>query len=66
QGKSYVDFKNDLAEVVVDFLKPFQSKYNELQGNTDHVMSILESSETKAKEIASKNLNDIKSRMGLL
>ncbi|MDP2647748.1 MAG: tryptophan--tRNA ligase, partial [Candidatus Yanofskybacteria bacterium] len=30
QGKSYVDFKNDLAEVVVDFLKPFQSKYNEL------------------------------------
>ena len=66
EGKSYVDFKNDLAEAVVEFLKPFQQKYNDLKDNTDHVISILESSETKAKEIASKNLDDIKSKMGLL
>lgn len=66
QGKSYVDFKKDLAEVVVDFLKPFQSKYNELKNNIDQVMSILSNSEEKARIIASSNLKDIKQRMGVL
>lgn len=64
-GKSYVDFKNDLAEVVVEFLKPFQEKYREFKNNPQEVMKILESSEEKARKIADENLREIKTKMGL-
>ncbi|MBX4211527.1 MAG: tryptophan--tRNA ligase [Candidatus Yanofskybacteria bacterium] len=65
EGKSYVDFKTDVAEVVVEFLKPFQQKYNDLKNNTDHVMSILSNSEEKARMLASTNMADIKAKMGV-
>ena len=64
-GKSYVELKNDLAEVVVNFLKPHQEKYNDLRDNPDKVLKILEASEQKAREIAEKNLKEIKQKMGL-
>ncbi len=65
EGKSYTEFKSDLAEVVVNFLKPFQEKYAELKQNPDHVMSLLTKSEEKAKILASTTLKEIKERMGL-
>ena len=65
EGKSYADFKNDLAEVVVGFLKPFQEKYNELKKNPDYVMSILIKSEEKAKALAGSTLKEVKEKMGL-
>lgn len=33
EGKGYGDFKADLAEVVVDTLRPIQEKYNELMNS---------------------------------
>ena len=65
-GKSYVDFKNDLAEVVVDFLKPFQEKRNGIENNPKKALEILETSEEKARQLADKTLVEIKQRMGLL
>lgn len=65
QGKSYSDFKSDLAEVVVSFLEPFQIKYNELKKNPDFVMSVLTKSEEKAKLLASSTLKEVKEKMGL-
>ena len=65
EGKSYVEFKSDLAEVVVNFLKPFQEKYAELKKNPDHVMSVLTNSEEKAKILASSTLQEAKEKMGL-
>ena len=65
EGKSYAEFKSDLGEVVVSFLKPFQSKHAELKKNPDHAMSILTKSEEKAKVLASSTLKEIKERMGL-
>ena len=65
EGKSYVDFKNDLAEVVVNLLKPFQDKRNEFENNSREVTKILEESEEKARDIATQNLKDIKDKMGL-
>lgn len=64
-GKSYVDFKNDLAEVTVEFLKPFQQKRKELEKNMSEVMNILTKSEESAKLIASSTLIEVKERMGL-
>jgi len=64
-GKTYVQFKDDLAEVVVNFLKPFQERYNELKANPKHVLDILEKSEEQARMIASTNLAEIKAKMGV-
>lgn len=65
-GKNYSEFKNDLAEVVVNFLKPFQEKRKELSEDMTFVKDLLTESEEKAREIASKNLGEIKQKMGLL
>lgn len=65
-GKSYVDFKNDLAEVVVNFLKPLQKKRKEFENNPDKVVEILEASEKKARHLADATLTEVKEKMGLL
>ncbi|MBI2057481.1 MAG: tryptophan--tRNA ligase [Candidatus Yanofskybacteria bacterium] len=65
-GRTYADFKNDLAEVVVDFLKPFQKKYSEFKNNIDYVEKVLTQSEEKARVIASSTLKEIKEKIGVL
>ncbi|HXK35799.1 MAG TPA: tryptophan--tRNA ligase [Candidatus Paceibacterota bacterium] len=64
-GKTYSDFKSDLAEVVVNFLQPFQEKYNEFNSNLTEVEKILTKSEEKAKEIASSTLTEVKQSIGI-
>ncbi len=66
EGKSYVEFKNDLAEVVVEFLKPFQERRQKLENDLSYVTSILIESENKAQEIAHKTLEEVKTKMGLI
>ncbi|OGN28820.1 MAG: tryptophan--tRNA ligase [Candidatus Yanofskybacteria bacterium RIFCSPLOWO2_01_FULL_49_25] len=58
-------FKKELADVIVEFLKPFQTRRADLAKNLDHVESILKSSEEKARVIAEQTLVDVKSKMGL-
>ncbi len=66
EGKTYVEFKNDLTEVVINFLKPFQEKYNEFKNNLSEVEKILEDSEEKARIEAQKTLEEIKRKIGVL
>ena len=65
-GKTYVEFKSDLAEVVVNFLKPFQEKRREFENDPEKVTKILESSEKRARQLADKTLIEVKEKMGLL
>jgi len=65
-GKSYSDFKTDLAEVVVNFLKPFQEKRKELEADLTYVQDMLTESEENAKVIATRTLTEVKEKMGLL
>lgn len=66
EGKGYSEFKSDLAEVIINFLKPFQKKRKEFSEDLVLVEDILTEGEEKAKEIAAKNLKEIKQKMGLL
>jgi tryptophanyl-tRNA synthetase len=61
----YAEFKKDLADVVIEFLKPFQARRADLAKNLDHVEDILKSSEEKAQVIAEKTLSEVKQKMGL-
>ncbi|MFH1769473.1 MAG: tryptophan--tRNA ligase [Parcubacteria group bacterium] len=65
EGKTYADFKNDLAEATIEFIKPFQEKRKEFENNMDEVRKIMTDSEEKANEIANKNLAHIKEKIGL-
>jgi len=64
KGKSYSEFKADLAEVVVDFLSDFQKKYNTIDDN--EVLKILEAGKEKAKALAEKKMNEVREKVGLL
>jgi len=65
-GKSYVEFKNDLAEAIVAFLSPFQEKRKRLVNDMGEIYKILEKSEQKARELADKTLTEVKEKIGLL
>ena len=65
EGKSYVDFKNDLTETVIEFLKPFQERRQKFANDMPSVEKILELGEQKARQLADMTLSEVKERMGL-
>ena len=64
EGKGYGDFKSDLAEVVVNALKPIQERYNELI-NSPELDEILDLGAEKANKQANKMLRKMENAMGL-
>lgn len=64
EGKGYGDFKSDLANVVVDALKPIQEKYNELMNSTE-LDDILDEGAAKANKVAGKMIRKMENAMGL-
>ena len=66
EENQYAQFKNALGDVVVEFLKPFQSRRADLAKNLDHVESIWKKSEEQAQNIAETTLTEVKTKMGLL
>ena len=64
-SKNYGQFKTELAEVVVGFLKPFQERRAALVANLPAFERLLTESEEKARIIASSHLSEIKANMGL-
>ncbi len=63
-GKGYGDFKGDLAQVVVDAIKPIQERYNELISSPE-LDEILDRGAEKANKVAMKQLRKIENAMGL-
>jgi len=63
EGKGYGHLKTELAEIVVDFLKPFQEK---VKGISDEELDrIFKEGAEKARTIASVTLNEVYERMGI-
>jgi len=62
----YGEFKEVVAETIVDGLSSFQEEYKKLQNNPEKVEKILEEGRRKAQKIASKNILKIKKKMGLI
>ncbi len=64
EGKGYGDFKADLAEVVVNELKPIQDRYYELINSTE-LDELLDQGAEKANRTANKMLRKMENAMGL-
>lgn len=63
-GKGYGDFKGDLADVVVDFLKPIQERYYHLLESSE-LDDILDRGAEKANMVANRTLKKMEKAMGL-
>ena len=63
EGKGYGDFKKELAETVVEFLKPFQEKVKEY--DDAELAEILKNGAEKAKKVAKTTLEDVYKKMGI-
>lgn len=65
-GKGYGDLKKDLAEVVIDFLSPFQARYTAYLDDPDTLDDVLADGADKAREIAASTLARLYDRVGFL
>lgn len=63
-GKRYGDFKNELAEVVVEFLVPFQERMAAI--SDEEVLRVLRDGAKRADEIAEKKMLDVKEKIGFI
>ncbi|TDM27119.1 tryptophan--tRNA ligase [Macrococcoides caseolyticum] len=64
EGKGYGDFKSDLADVMVEFIMPFQEKY-EYYMNSEELDRILDEGAEKARKKSFKMLKKMENAMGL-
>src|SRR5437870_2609867 len=62
-GKGYAKLKEELADVTIEFLKPFQERVNGIDDGK--LGAILERGAARAQSIARETLDNAKERMGL-
>lgn len=65
EGKGYGVFKSDLAEVVVEALRPIQDKFAELESDPSIAREVLSDGAERAGEFARKKMVLVNERMGL-
>ncbi|MBK8684876.1 MAG: tryptophan--tRNA ligase [Bacteroidetes bacterium] len=61
----YGDMKKQLAEDMVDFIRPIREKAIELQKDEDTLRKIMKSGKDKARDSASKTLEEARKAMGI-
>jgi len=64
-GKGYGDFKKDLAEVIIEGLKPIQDKLKELDNDPTYIEKVLKDGAEKIRPIAEKTMKVVKNKIGL-
>ena len=64
-GKSYKDLKEQLAEVVIESLRPLQERYRELTGEEGYLDEMLSIGAEKADARAEEKLRQVYKKIGL-
>ena len=65
-GLKYMDIKNELIETIISFFELQRSKREQLLANPDEVNKKMILGQNKAKKIAQKTLQEVKSATGLI
>jgi len=61
----YGEAKKRLAELIIEFFKPFREKRTELEGNIGYVKEVLAKGAEKAKAVAAETLSQARKAVGL-
>ncbi len=65
-GKGYGDLKGEVADVVVEYLKPIRERTLELLSDESHLLTMLSKGAAKAHEVSSTTLAKTYSNLGLV
>ncbi|MBW4829704.1 MAG: tryptophan--tRNA ligase [Clostridiaceae bacterium] len=66
EGAGYGQFKKDLAEVVIEGLRPLQEKYDEYMKNKDYLEEVYRGGAEKAERVARKTLRKVYKKVGFI
>ena len=66
EGSGYGNFKTTVAETVINHLKPIQEKYKMILNDKEYLEKIYTDGANRARELASKTLNEVKDKIGIL
>jgi len=64
-GTGYSEAKKRLAELLIDYFKPFREKRTELENNIDYVKEVLADGAERARAVAAKTLAEVRKAVGL-
>ena len=65
-GKMYSDLKQDVAEVVIESLKPIQKEYDQIMKDKTYLNSVLIKGREKAQSLAFKTLRKVYKKIGFV
>jgi len=66
EGKGYARLKEDVAQVVIEELKPIQEKIDYLLSNKDYLESVFRMGAQKAEKTAIKTLRKVQKKVGFI
>ena len=66
EGESYGPFKNDLAELVIESLRPIQEEYNGLINDKAYLEEVMAKGASKASYLANKTLRKVYRKVGFV
>ncbi|RKD31792.1 tryptophan--tRNA ligase [Thermohalobacter berrensis] len=64
EDKGYADFKKDLAEVIIEGLRPIREKFEDLMKNKDYLEEIYLEGANNAERVARKTLRKVYRKVG--
>jgi tryptophanyl-tRNA synthetase len=64
-GKGYAVLKKELAEVIIEYLKPMQLRYQKLIDEPSYIDQLLNEGTSKILPIAQNTLTRVKDAIGL-
>ena len=65
-GKGYGDFKADVAEAVVEHIRPIRKRYDELSEDKAYLVDIYTKGAERANQIAQRTLNKVYKKIGFI
>ncbi len=65
EGKGYAQFKEELAEVVIEGLKPLQTRFKELTDDPNYIPTVMKEAAERIRPTAERVLGDVKRKIGL-
>ncbi len=64
QGQGYKEFKEGLAQAIIDYLQPIQEKYHQI--SDEDIRKVLFNGSIRARKLAEKKIKEVKEKMGLI
>lgn len=66
EGVGYGVFKEELAEIVVDGLKPIRTRYKEIRQDKTYLEEVLKAGDEKAERLAERTMKKVRRKVGFV